>query len=139
MKIVLIGNKIVGICGCTPVSIFIYITPKLSIVKVKYLIDEWVVVVAVVVFLEPHPRHMEVPRLGSNRSYSRLPTPQPQQHQIWATFATYTTAHSNTKSLTHWASPGIEPASLWILVRFVSTKPWRELWWFIFELIISVC
>ena len=44
--------------------------------------------------------------------------------------------HSNTRyepplrptlSLTHWVRPGIEPASPWILVRFVSAEPWREL------------
>ena len=29
------------------------------------------------VFLGLHPQHMEVPRLGSNRSYSRRPTPEP--------------------------------------------------------------
>ena len=41
--------------------------------------------------------------------------------------ATYTTAHSNTRPLTHWERPGIEPASSWILVRFISSEPWREL------------
>ena len=40
---------------------------------------------------------------------------------------TYTTAHGNTRSLTHRARPGIEPVSSWILVRFVSTEPRREL------------
>ena len=39
---------------------------------------------------------------------------------------TYITAHSNTRSLTHWARPGIEPASSWILVRFVSAEPCQE-------------
>ena len=38
---------------------------------------------------------------GSNRSYSRRPTPEPQQHHIRAESATYTTAHGNTGSLTH--------------------------------------
>ena len=46
--------------------------------------------------------------------------PQPQQCQIWATFATYTTAHSNTGSLTHWARPGTEPTTSWFLVEFVN-------------------
>ena len=36
-------------------------------------------------------------------------------------------SHSNTGSLIHWIRPGIEPASSWILVRFVTTEPWREL------------
>ena len=30
-------------------------------------------------------------------------------------------------SLIHWARPGIKPPSSWMLVRFVSTEPWREL------------
>ena len=33
-------------------------------------------------FLGPHLHHMEVPRQGSNRSYSCQPALQPQQHQI---------------------------------------------------------
>ena len=40
--------------------------------------------------------------------------------------ATYTTAHGNTGSFTHWAGLGIEPASSW-LVWFVSAEPQREL------------
>ena len=39
----------------------------------------------------------------------------------------YTTAHSNTGSLTHWARPGIEPTFSWILLGFVSIAPWLEL------------
>ena len=38
---------------------------------------------------------------GRNRSYSCWPTPQPQQDQIRAAYATYTTAHGNSGSLTH--------------------------------------
>ena len=38
--------------------------------------------VAVVVFSGPHPRHVEVPRQGVNRSCSCQPTPQPQQFGI---------------------------------------------------------
>ena len=33
--------------------------------------------------------------------------------------------------LTHWAGPRIEPASLWILVRFVSAEPLQELLCFV--------
>ena len=47
------------------------------------------------------------PDQGSNRSYNCQPTPQPQQCKIRATSLTYTTAHGNAGSLTHW--PGIEP------------------------------
>ena len=40
---------------------------------------------------------------------------------------TYTTAHGNAGSLTHWPRPGIEPASSRMLVRFVSAEPRQEL------------
>ena len=36
-------------------------------------------------------------------------------------------SHSNTRSLTHEARPGIEPVSSWILVGFVSPEPQQEL------------
>jgi len=49
------------------------------------------------------------PGWGSNPSYSCQPMPQPQQCSIQATSATYTTAHGNAGSLTHWARPGIAP------------------------------
>ena len=63
----------------------------------------------------------------SNRNCSCWPLPQPQQHRIRAASGTYTTAHSNAESLTHWARPGIESASSWMLVRFISAEPWQEL------------
>ena len=52
------------------------------------------------------------------------PTPQ---GRIQATSVTYTTAHGNFGSLTHWSRPRIKPTSSWILVRFISTGPWQEL------------
>ena len=39
-----------------------------------------------------------------------------------AVYTSYTTAPGNAGSLTHWARPGMEPASSWILVRFISTE-----------------
>ena len=33
---------------------------------------------------------------------------------------TYARAHDSTGALTHWVRPGIEPASLWILARFLT-------------------
>ena len=39
-----------------------------------------------------------------------------QQYRIHGASATYTTAHSNSGSLTHWAGSGIKPSSSWILV-----------------------
>ena len=53
--------------------------------------------------------------------------PQPQQCQIWAISATYTAAHNNTRTLTHWARPGIKPGSSWILVGFVTAELQLEL------------
>ena len=52
---------------------------------------------------------------------------KPQQCQIWAVSATYTTAHGKAGSLTRWARPGIEPATSCFLVRFASNAPRREL------------
>ena len=52
---------------------------------------------------------MEAPRLGLNQSYSFWPTPQPQQCQISSVSVTYTAAYHSTRSLTHWARPGIKP------------------------------
>ena len=46
---------------------------------------------------------------------------------IQAASATYTTAHSNTGSLTHWVRLGIEPESSWLPVGFMTTDPWWEL------------
>ena len=75
-----------------------------------------------------HSRCMwRFPGKGSNRSCSHRPTPQPQQRRIWAASATYTTALGNAGSLTHWARPGIEPATSWFLVGFVSAAPRWEL------------
>ena len=54
---------------------------------------------------------MEVPRLGG---------------WIGAAAASLHHSYSNTGSFTHWARPGIEPSSSWILVRFVSTAPQWE-------------
>ena len=66
--------------------------------------------------------------------------PQPQQCGIQALFLTYTKAHSNARSLTHWLRPGIEPTSLWILVRFVSTEPQWDLQFVEFLMtVILVC
>ena len=63
------------------------------------------------------------PGQGSNQSHSCRPMLQPQQHRIRATSVTYTTGHSNTRSLTHRMRPGIEPATSWFLVGFVSAVP----------------
>ena len=67
-------------------------------------------------FLGPHPRHMEVPRLGVVAASLK-----PQHHGLWAASVTYTTA------LTNWVRPGIKPVTSGILVRFISDEPGWEL------------
>ena len=59
------------------------------------------------------------PGQGSNWRCCCRPMPGPQHCQIRAAFAIYTTAHSNTESLTRWARPGIEPATSWFLDRII--------------------
>ena len=77
--------------------------------------------------LGTHLQHMEVPRVGVRLELQLLPTSQPQQCQIPAVSATYTTVHSNAGSLTYWLGAGIKPTSSWILVRFITTEPQQEL------------
>ena len=57
------------------------------------------------------------PSQGSNRSYSC---------QIQAASTTYTTAHGNARSLTHWAGLRMGSASSWILVGFISAEPLED-------------
>ena len=61
---------------------------------------------------------------------------QPQQRRIWAVSTTYTIAHSNMESLSHWTRPGMEPATSWFLVGFISAEPrWDRLLSVIFNFI----
>ena len=67
---------------------------------------------------------------GGSQARGLWPTPQTKQHGIWAMSATYTTAHSNARSLTHWGRPGIKPTTSWFLVGFINNwatmvTPWR--------------
>ena len=74
---------------------------------------------------------MEVPGLGVVSEMQLRPTPQPQQNQIWATSAIYTTAHGNAGSLARWARPGIKPASsqrCWVLNPL--SHNWERRWVF---------
>ena len=78
-------------------------------------------------FLGPHLQHMEVPRLGVQLELQLPAYPKPQQGWNWVRSAIYNTAHCNARSLTHWAGPGVELESSWILVGWVSAEPRREL------------
>ena len=76
-------------------------------------------------FRRPNLRLMEVPRLGVALELQLLAnttaTATPYPSRICDLH------HSSWQSLTHGAGPGIEPASSWILVEFVTTEPQREL------------
>ena len=78
-------------------------------------------------FSGPHPQHMEVPRLGVKSELQLLAYTTVTAMRDRASSANYTTAPSNIGSLTHWVSPGIELASPWTLVRFISALPQWEL------------
>ena len=69
-------------------------------------------------FLGSHLQHMEVPRLGVE-----------WERQLPA----YTTATAMLDPLTHWARPGIEPTSSWILVslltHWATTGTPEQPWW----------
>ena len=71
-------------------------------------------------FLGLKPRHMEFPWA---RSPIETVADRLHHRQIQATSATYTTAHGNTRSITHCRRPGIKSSSSCILVRLVSTEP----------------
>ena len=65
----------------------------------------------------------QFPGQGLSWSCCCQPTPQSQRCQVWVTSLTYTTAHSNARSFTHWEKPGIGPTSSWILVGFITAEP----------------
>ena len=71
--------------------------------------------------------HMEIPKLGGELELQLLAyvtaiaTPDPSR------VCANATACGNAGSLTTLMRPGIEPMSLWILVRFVAAEPQGEL------------
>ena len=71
---------------------------------------------------------MEVPRLGVEWELL-LPAYAPATATQYLSHISnlHHTAHGNARFPTHWARPGIEPTSLWILVRFLSIAPQCEL------------
>ena len=53
--------------------------------------------------------------------------------------ATYTTAHGNAESLTHWVRPGIKPTSSWPLAGFVNrcATAGTSIYWNFLKILIS--
>ena len=78
-------------------------------------------------FSEPHLRHGSFQAKCWTGAAAGGLTLQPQQCEIQAMSVTYTTAHSNARSLTHWERPGSEHTSSWIPVGFLTAKPQQEL------------
>ena len=77
-------------------------------------------------FLGPHSQHMDVPRLGVKLelhlpAYTTDITTQDLSHVC--DLHTHT-AHGNTRSSNHWARPGIQLATSWFQVGFISAAPW---------------
>ena len=66
------------------------------------------------------PWHMEVLRLGVESELQVLATAIATATRDQSCFCNLHHTHGNAGSLTHWARPGIEPTSSWILVRFVN-------------------
>ena len=83
-------------------------------------------------FLGPLPWHMEVPRLAVKSELWLLATATAIATRAPSHVCDLHHSSGNTGYLTHWARPGIEPMSSWILVGFVSTAPRRELQVWIF-------
>ena len=70
---------------------------------------------------------MEVPRLEVESELQLLAYAMATATQDLSHFCNlHVTAHDNTRSLTHWESPGIEPASSWLLVGFIIIEPQQE-------------
>ena len=95
-----------------------------------FIVKSFCLFVCFFCFLELHPWHMEVPWLGveSRGTSAGLCHSHPNSGSKPHLRPTLQlTAAANAGSPTHWARPGVKPASSWILVRFVSAVPWREL------------
>ena len=78
-------------------------------------------------FLGLHPWNMKVPRLGVKWELQPPAYATATALRDLSLVCDLHQAHGNAGSLTHWARPGIQPMSSWILVGFVSTAPRREL------------
>ena len=86
-------------------------------------IFDWFFKTGIFLFFRATPTAYRSSQARGNQSCICQPTPQPQQYGIWAMSVTYTIAQTNVGSLNHWARPGIEPTSSWILVEFLITEP----------------
>ena len=63
---------------------------------------------------------MEIPGLGVRSELQLQTYATATAIPIQAMSATFAAAQGNARSLTHWVKPGIEPASLWRQVKFLT-------------------
>ena len=103
--------------GNTPESFW-----KIALLGLNYLSLYLFIYLFIFVFLGPHPRHMEVPRLGvkSEPQLRAYTTATAIAMGSQAETVTCPTAHHNARSLTHWARLGIELTSSWRLAGFAN-------------------
>ena len=87
-------------------------------------------------FLQPHLLHMEVAR-GQIRAAAANLHHSHQPHQIQAASATYAAACGNSGSLTHWARPGIDPASSWTLCQIPNLLSHNGNYWRYFLIVAN--
>ena len=103
--------------------------------KLNRKINNFIIIIIIIIFffffcfLGLHSWHMDVPKLGVELelqllAYTTAMATSVTYTTAMATSVTYTTAPGNAGSLTHWARTGIEPATSWFVVRFISTVPW---------------
>ena len=78
------------------------------------------IIIIIICFLVPYPQYVEVPRLGVKSELHLWAYTTATATQDPLTSETHLTTHGNTRFLTHWVRPGMEPASSWILVGFVN-------------------
>ena len=71
--------------------------------------------------------HVEVSRLAVKLELQLLTCATATAAWDPSRFCNLHHSSGNTGSLAHWAGPGMEPMCLWILIRFVTTKPQWEL------------
>ena len=114
-------------CSTSLISGTLVKTPNITSPLLEWLFYLFVYLFIYFCFLGQHSRHMEVPRLGVEVEL-QLPA------YTTATATPYLSCvcnlhHSSQqlRILNHWARPGMEPATSWFLVGFISTVPQWEL------------
>ena len=102
---------------------FIHSTSYISLTIVHEIIHTFLLFF----FFRAAAWHIEVPRLVVKLKLQLTAYTTAMGTLDPSLSVTYTTAHSNVASLTHWMGPRIKPASSWILAGFITAEPQWEL------------